>query len=57
VVNGESNAIALHLVNAGTNNYTLLSASSSFHNPANNWALVNQFATKEDLTLTDSVFR
>jgi len=41
VVNGEKNGLNIHLANTGKKNYTLISASSSFHDPLNHWALVS----------------
>lgn len=44
VVNGEDNNILIHLINSGSKNYTLVSASASYHDPANHWALVSNTA-------------
>jgi len=40
VVNGEKTGINIHLANTGSKNYTLVSASSSFHDPLKDWALI-----------------
>jgi hypothetical protein len=40
VVNGEQNSVLLHLINSGEKNYTLVSASASYHDVNNHWALV-----------------
>ncbi|ODN82070.1 hypothetical protein L202_02387 [Cryptococcus amylolentus CBS 6039] len=40
VVNGEKNPLLIQLVNAGSKNYTLLGATSSFHDPNNHWSLI-----------------
>ncbi|AAW40840.1 hypothetical protein CNBA2520 [Cryptococcus deneoformans B-3501A] len=45
VVNGEDNNILIHLINSGSKNYTLVSASASYHDPANHWALVKNATT------------
>nr|ODN88237.1 hypothetical protein L203_02845 [Cryptococcus depauperatus CBS 7841] len=52
VVNGEKNNILLHLANSGSKNYTLVSASASYHDINNHWALVkNATALKYDVPL------
>jgi hypothetical protein len=43
VVNGEQNSVLLHLINSGEKNYTLVSASASYHDVNNHWALVRRF--------------
>ncbi|WVW83944.1 hypothetical protein I302_105967 [Kwoniella bestiolae CBS 10118] len=45
VVNGEQNGLLLHLVNQGTKNYTLVSASASYHDVNNHWATVKNAST------------
>ncbi|KAL7418486.1 hypothetical protein Q5752_006944 [Cryptotrichosporon argae] len=40
VVNGEPTALLLNLANPSANNYTLVSAAASYHDPARDWALV-----------------
>ncbi|KAJ9125132.1 hypothetical protein QFC22_000086 [Naganishia vaughanmartiniae] len=39
VVNGQRNKLLLSLANTGKENYTLLSAAASYHDPAQHWAL------------------
>jgi hypothetical protein len=41
LVNGEKNNLIIHLANAGKKNYTVVSASASYHDPLRNWALVS----------------
>lgn len=41
VVNGERNKLLLSLANTGKENYTLLNAAASYHDPARQWALVS----------------
>ncbi|GFZ43956.1 hypothetical protein JCM24511_01676 [Saitozyma sp. JCM 24511] len=45
VVNGEQNSVLLHLINSGEKNYTLVSASASYHDVNNHWALVKNAST------------
>ncbi|WRT66401.1 uncharacterized protein IL334_003357 [Kwoniella shivajii] len=45
VVNGEQNGLLLHLVNQGSRNYTLVSASASYHDINNHWATVRNAST------------
>ncbi|WVQ80764.1 hypothetical protein IAT38_002869 [Cryptococcus sp. DSM 104549] len=45
IVNGEQNKVLLHLINQGTKNYTLVSASASFHDPTNHWSLIKNATT------------
>ncbi|WWD17271.1 hypothetical protein CI109_101711 [Kwoniella shandongensis] len=45
VVNGEQNGLALHLVNSGTKNYTLVSAGASYHDVNNHWATIKNAST------------
>jgi hypothetical protein len=40
-VNGERNPLSITLQNLGKKNYTLVSASASYHDPNNHWALVS----------------
>lgn len=40
ITNGEANKILIHLANGSKNNYTVVSAAASYHDPARNWALV-----------------
>ncbi|KAJ9108750.1 hypothetical protein QFC21_000070 [Naganishia friedmannii] len=39
VVNGERNKLLLSLANTGKENFTLLNAAASYHDPAQHWAL------------------
>ncbi|WWC61998.1 uncharacterized protein I303_104585 [Kwoniella dejecticola CBS 10117] len=45
VVNGEQNSLFLHLVNQGKKNYTLVSASASYHDVNNHWATIKNAST------------
>ena len=40
ITNGEANKLLIHLANGSKNNYTIVSAAASYHDPARNWALV-----------------
>jgi hypothetical protein len=44
VVNGERNKLLLSLANTGKENYTLLNAAASYHDPARQWALVSSLS-------------
>ncbi|WWC89295.1 uncharacterized protein L201_004216 [Kwoniella dendrophila CBS 6074] len=45
VVNGEQNGLLIHLANQGKKNYTLVSASASYHDVNNHWATVKNVST------------
>jgi copper(I)-binding protein len=52
VVNGEQNNMFITVQNSGENNYTLVSASASYHDPAKDWKLVrNATVTKLNIPL------
>lgn len=40
ITNGEANKLLIHLANGSKNNYTIVSAAASYHDPARNWALI-----------------
>jgi hypothetical protein len=49
VVNGERNKLLLSLANTGTSNFTLVNAAASYHDPAQNWALVSRLDVDREL--------
>lgn len=52
VVNGEQNNMLISVQNTGTNNYTLVSASASYHDHSKDWKLLkNATATKLNIPL------
>ncbi|KAJ9104797.1 hypothetical protein QFC19_003938 [Naganishia cerealis] len=52
VVNGERNRLLLSLANAGPDNFTLVNAAASYHDPARDWALLsNTTASKYNIPL------
>ncbi|GMK59442.1 hypothetical protein CspeluHIS016_0800480 [Cutaneotrichosporon spelunceum] len=40
VTNGEANPMVIQITNAGTNNFTLVSASASYHDTSKHWKLI-----------------
>lgn len=45
VYNGQSNPMVLTISNKGSNNYTIVGSSSSFHDPIRHWKLLKNGTT------------